>query len=245
MDTTKDTPASEVIDKEDELLKEAIEAAKAGDVERMSACLMSSRFPDGLIRRVEQMWHKLSHEDARDIVAESIEALYGKVRCEELITDIKAWLSKATRLRASTANRRRIRRSEVSLDAPEYGDYQLAVEPRYDQHVIRQEAVRQLKTAVSQIQGYNIRRVLEYLFEAVEGGMFPVPAIEIAEALELEEANVRQCVRRGFKRLQDVLKAEGWSDENFGVFGSDAGTSLGWTYSSGGDTMDEGGNGCG
>ncbi len=192
-------------------VRAARDTAAAGDPIGMLEALHKSHILDGLARYVSHLWGKhLDRDDIHTIIGRAVDAFYERVSNGERIREPKAYLYRTSLNLAYDENQRKIRHVPLG-DAHGVEDARADVPqgqpiPR---EKLRERALAIARGLLPRLGQENIRRVMKYVFEAIEKGVEDVPRREIAEALGLSEVTVRQCLHRGFRRLKRAAREQG------------------------------------
>ncbi len=196
-------------------LERAREAAANRDPEGMATALYASPILDGLVRRIDQRYHRLQLEDAQDAVAEAVEALYAAVSQGRRIFSLGGYLWKVASRKAFDMDRRA--RGETIVDetklealagaAAEGTDADIAAQERRAEQ--REKALKTARALLPQLGQKNLRQVMGYIFDALEAGEVDVPGQEIADALGLSLGTVHTSLSRGFRRLERLAREKG------------------------------------
>jgi DNA-directed RNA polymerase specialized sigma24 family protein len=225
------TPGSGPTQAQRDALERAGAAATKGDAVGMLEALHQSHLMDGLVGRIAAKWNGLTGDDAQDIVAESVTALYQKVREGGRVKHVGAYLYRATWGRACDLH---ASRKDAAVTDPailvRQSDELLARESqraanRPDPGLDPMEAVPRALVAarrlLPQLGQENLRGVMAYIFDAIEAGREEVPNVEIADALALHPDTVRQSRLRGFQRLTRLAKDDRLVREDFSVLSAE------------------------
>lgn len=207
--------------RQDEALKQAEDAAAAGDPVGTVENLHRSFYLDGLTRRLRRRWERLSVEDVKDAVAEAVNALYYSIRDDKKILDIKGYLWKAADNKANDRYRLQRRERTVALEDLDRISSQ-AHPPAEDEYMYgrsrieepdlslgRARAISTARKLLPRLGGENIQQVMGYILDAIEADQLHIPNQEIAEALGLSNQTIRQSRSRGFRRLEREGRKEG------------------------------------
>jgi DNA-directed RNA polymerase specialized sigma24 family protein len=199
-------------------LQRAKEAAQAGDPKGMLEALVESRVMDGLRRRLDFNWDPTIHPMDRDqIVGDTVDAFYAAVQRGDTISNVTAWLSKVAGNRATEFYRRLQDESALDEDGSQDRDENVPREITDAERDARRrrclEVARGLLPMISASE--NVRRVMAFIFDAVEQRIEDLQPVEIARALGLNRSSVRTWIDRGFERLAARAKEAGFTREEY------------------------------
>lgn len=198
------------------VLEEVQRAIAAGDLQAALGALFASGFVDGLIRQIAVRWDLISFEDAEDVVADAVQALYQNVRQGKRIHSVGGWLWKVAQRKAQDLCAQRARANKVPTDGSAHSDStgaaQETAEDNYPEpEELRIVALRVARRLLPLLGQLNVQRVMTYLFDAVEQGVEDLPPKVIGEALGLDRNTVSKSLERGFRRLRERARIEGES----------------------------------
>ena len=213
-----ETNISSLAKQQKQSLEKAKVAAKVGDPKGMLEALVESRVLDGLRRRLDFAWGNHIHPmDCDNLVGDTIDAFYAAVQRGEPIGNISAWLSKVVTNLASAFNRDRQFTQELDaagMPAREENEPRELTEAEREARRRRcLEVARSLLPLLSVSD--NIRRVMAYIFDAVEQRVEDLQPVEIARALGVKEGSVRTWIARGFERLTARAKEAGYTRDEY------------------------------
>jgi DNA-directed RNA polymerase specialized sigma24 family protein len=209
------------VERYDEAFAVADSAAARGDGAGVVAALLQPHIAAGLAYRVKKhldgkKMYTVSQDDVELVVAEALKEVYDRVSTEDPPKGVGAYLFITARNKAYAIYSIRRGMSVADAGAMEgiYGrtdgialeDSLAALEAKQRTYlrIIREKIIPQLGKE-------NVRRVMDYIFEAVEKGLSAEHS-DIASALGVSEDHVRSWKSRGFARLKVRLEAEGLLD---------------------------------
>jgi DNA-directed RNA polymerase specialized sigma24 family protein len=210
-------------------LQRAKEAARAKDATGMLEALAESGIMDGLRRRLDfSDWGNLIHHIDRDeIVGKAVDEFYRRLTNGEEIAHVSGWFTKVVKNKAAEFYReRQDEPGELSeLDAagvparPQNRPRSQTEEEREGERDARRkrglELARGLLPELS--VSMNIKRVMAYIFDAVEQRVEDLQPIDIARALGLNPDSVRKWIERGFERLAARAREKGYTTQEFNL----------------------------
>lgn len=205
----------------DEAFAVANAAAARGDGAGVIAAILQPHIAAGLAYRVKKKldgkkMYAVNGDDVELVVAEAIKDVYDRVTAGEPPRDVGAYLFISARNRAYAIYSIRRGMSVADAGAAE-GIYGRAAETDLEGSLASIEARQRTylriirERIIPQLGKENVRRVMDYIFEAVEKGLSAEHS-DIAAALGVSEDHVRSWKSRGFARLQARLQAEGLLD---------------------------------
>lgn len=200
------------------LVNEAKSSAQKGDAKGMLKAFAESRVLDGIRRRLDFNWSESIHEMDRDqIIGDTVDAFYDAIQKGTSINDVSAWLSKAASNMAVEFFNVRERHSGLEGDAIQARDEH---EPREisqrERNARRRRCLEIARGLLPQISvSENVRKVMDFIFDAVEQGVQDLQPIEVARALGLKETSIREWISRGFERLTSRAKEAGYTREEY------------------------------
>lgn len=178
------------------LLREALDACAAGNAADMLRLLYASGLLDGLKRRLEYKWDSLPNTAIEEILGQSVDQLYEKVRRGDKIFALAPLLTKITMRRAIDYYQRH---PHELVTSPESLDQMPDDEP--EENGPATELIAQVRQFIPRLGAANIRNVMTYLLDAYEAGRWDITSDEVAQALGLKPATVRKLKSRGMQRL--------------------------------------------
>lgn len=219
---------------QNEALQRARKAAHDKKPVEMVEALYESHLLDGLVRTTEDQWSALSFQDAEDVVAEAVDALYTKVASGGAVGGIVSFLRKVVQNKACDLHR--VKKQHILMPPPDLelainktaaieavtdcGDAQPNGHPEpepLDWEQRKRIALATARSLLPRLGQENVRRVMAYIFDAVEAGQEDISSPDIADALGLTSDTVRQARHRGFERLQRIAKEEKLVDKDFNL----------------------------
>ena len=200
-----------------DLLARAKEAAASGDPRKMLEYLYCSGILDGLTRQITSKWRSLSREEVRDILAEAVDILYGAIRDGKKVSNLVAYLWKTSDHKACDYYRARQNEKYLTPDELEHiADKSSEREDDLDSFTRRQDweekkprIIAIVRSLLPRLGQHNIPKVMAYILDALEADCVDIANVEIAEALGLSPDVVRQSKKRGFDRLERIVREEG------------------------------------
>ncbi|MCX7428968.1 MAG: hypothetical protein NTW96_25500 [Planctomycetia bacterium] len=199
-----------------DLVRLAGEAAAAGNPKEMLQALAESLALDGLLGRLRAKWPTLHRDDLDFVIGQAVDAAYDLCRTARRVTNLLALIWKIADRRAY--DRRDIQKRDTGFDQEALS----AVEDHRssgnepdatDWEQKRAKALAIARQLLPRLGQTNLQRVVEYLLDGIEAGREDIPNAEIAEALALSPATVRQAISRGLRRLARIAKEDGLVDE--------------------------------
>jgi len=220
-----------------DLLREASDAALAGDPFRMLTALYKSGVLDGLCRRLARAWDGIAFEDVQLIIAEAVDVLYHNVQSGQSKGRIIPFLLKVAGRKAFDfeKNRRRVDAldpGDLEREAAKEAQREFAAHKRQEEPVSkvpdgldfedrRRVALGIARGLLPRLGQQHIQDVMSYIFDAIEAGQEDISNDEIASALGLTGETVRTSKSRGFARLERIAKEEKLLPEDFDLLGRD------------------------
>lgn len=195
------------------LLSTAQTAAKARDPVGMIEALYASGFLAGLRRRLQTQWPRMPPGEIDDCIAEASNAAYEKVSAGHPISQLAAWLWKASRNLASDRWARLYRDSDEFTDdhdlaaAEEDADERAARDASQEQW--RTEAVRLARELMPAVGTGQVRDVMELLIDAANAGEPDLPPETVGEILGITASAARSLMSRGLSRLRAAAAQHG------------------------------------
>jgi DNA-directed RNA polymerase specialized sigma24 family protein len=190
--------------------KTAQEAASQGDPIRLFAILCQEHALDGLVRRLQSHFSSIPSAEIEEIIADSIDELYYKVRGGGVITNAIGFLWKTGYFKAQEYIREKAKFEKKTIDDLDE-QTELADEPEIDLEEREKRRIEAIKTARSllpRLKSQNIQDVLGFVIDAVEKGIDDLSNHVIADALGLSVITVKNCLYRGFNRLSRIAQEE-------------------------------------
>jgi DNA-directed RNA polymerase specialized sigma24 family protein len=184
----------------------------------MLEAFVESRVLEGLRRRVEYAWGQHIHPmDCDMIVGETVDAFYAAANRGDAIRDVGGWLSKVASNKASEFHR--ARQSAEPLDPDGHpareSDAEREITPA-ERQARRQRCLAVARSLLPLLSvSDNIRRVMAFIFDAVEQGVEDLQPVEVARALGVKESSIRTWIARGFDRLAARAKEAGYTRDEY------------------------------
>lgn len=198
------------------LLEQAQEAVSRGDPVKMLEALAASHYLDGLTRRLQKQWgDSLPAQEVDECIARAVDAACAAAFEGREIRSLGAWLWKAARNNADDMWRRDYsRRQDVDAATLPGGPEPAVTEREAEEHrrqaeERRKDAIRIARELLPRIGYGQVVDVMEILIDAAENELPDLPAVDIAEQLDISKAAVRTLVSRGLKRLRRLAEEEG------------------------------------
>ena len=197
---------------QEQLLRQAAEAAKAGDECATLDAIQRSEVFDGFLRRLADRWPSLHETDLSALLwSEVVDAFYEAIRNGEQIKTYAAWLWRVAWLKTFDLHKERRRALGVgSVDVPAREEAETVCwddgEERRAERV--RKAIHLAMQLLPRLGEANVQRVMRYIFDAYAAGRWEVSNEEIAGALGMTGDTVRQWRSRGFRRLVREAKKE-------------------------------------
>jgi DNA-directed RNA polymerase specialized sigma24 family protein len=134
-----------------------------------------------------------------------------------VVRNVTAWLSKVAAARVSDFHRRRQRHQGLAPGQPEDRPENVPAEGGEERRArLRRRCLEIARGLLPQVSSSdNLRRVMEYLFDAIERQVEDLSYAQIARDLGLDPASVRKWVERGLQRLTARARAAGYTREDF------------------------------
>ncbi len=201
----------------DSVKKAAQEAASLGDPVRLFEVLSKEYALDGVVRRLRSTWPIIPVDEIDEIVADSIEALYYKVREGGLITNAVGFIWKTAYFKAQEYSRKHEKFEKMSVEELDettetVSDEDIDFEER---EKLRKEAVKIARSLLPKLRSANVQNVLKYIIDAVEKGIDEVSNQDISDTLGLNVKTVKNCLHRGFDRLSRIAQEENITSHSF------------------------------
>jgi DNA-directed RNA polymerase specialized sigma24 family protein len=210
-------------------LQRAKETARAKDPKGMLEALAESGILDGLRRRLDfSDWGNLIHHIDRDeIVGKTVDEFYRRLSTGEEISHVSGWLAKVVKNKAAEFYReRQDEPGELNeLDAagvPARPDNrprsQTEEEREAERDARRKRGLELARGLLPELSvSMNIKRVMAFIFDAVEQKVEDLQPIDIARALGLNPNSVRKWIERGFERLAARAREKGYTTQEFNL----------------------------
>lgn len=211
---------SEHITKEqqEQFLRLANEVAAVGDPRRMLEALHRSGVLDGLTRRIALKWNSLSNDEVGDIVAEAVDILYVAIRDRKKVSNLVAYLWKTSDhkacdyYRTQQKNRKTLTSDELEQipdSSTEHEDALDSSTQELDWEEKRSQVIAIVRSLLPRLGQHNVQNVMTCILDALAADCMDISSAEIAEALGLTLDVVRQSKKRGFDRLERIVREEG------------------------------------
>lgn len=208
-------------EQQEELFARAKEAAATGDPRRMLEYLYLSGVLDGLTRQIATKWRALSRDEVDDIVAEAVDVLYGAIRDRKKVDNLVTYLWKTSDHKA--CDYYRIRQNQKPLTpkdleqiadpSTESSDSLENSKPELDWEERRTQAITIARSLLPRLGQHNVQNVMTYILDALLADCVDISNIEISSALGLSPDVVRQSKKRGFDRLERIVREEGLASQ--------------------------------
>jgi DNA-directed RNA polymerase specialized sigma24 family protein len=210
-------------------LERAKEAAKVKDVEGMLKELAQSGILDGLLRRLEfSDWGNLIHPIDRDeIVGKAVDDFYRRLSNGEEIGHVSGWFTKVVKYKAADFYRERqdepgqlsdVDAASVQARPENRPSTQSEEEREAERDARRKRGLELARGLLPELSiSTNIKRVMAYIFDAVEQRVDDLQPIDIARALGLNPDSVRKWIERGFDRLAARAREKGYTTQEFNL----------------------------
>ncbi len=169
--------------------------------------LFTTGFVDGLVRRLDRVWPQLARDQVEDAVADALVALYDAVADGRVVRRPEAYVFKAAQNGAK--GRFDSQAGQVEYDDLLHADPEEHGSSSAGYADLRAEALRIARQLLPRLGQTNIQRVMAIVFEAIEADVSDISPSDIAAALGLSSAVVRQSLHRGFQRLERLAREEG------------------------------------
>ena len=192
-----------------ELLNQALNATKTGNIIGALEALYHGYFLDGYYRRLRKKWDALSEDEIYDALAQAVVQLIEKVSKGETVLRPLAYIYKVANGIANDQWQLNISISSTEVeDIPFKRDE--SEDPPIDIEERTIQALSIAKSLLPKLGQENVQLVMEYIFDAVEQNAVDITNREMSEALMLSPDVVRQCKSRGWRRLERIAKEEGY-----------------------------------
>lgn len=197
--------------------KAAQEAASLGDPVRLFEILTEEFALDGLVRRLQSAWSTIPSDEIDEIVADSIEALYYKIREGGIITNAVGFIWKTAYFKSQEYHRKQGKIEKIRLeDLDEFTEITTdELSDVEEREKLRKQAVKIARSLLPKLRSANVQNVLKYVIDAVDKGLDDVSNQEISEALDLSVKTVKNCLHRGFERLSRIAQEENITTYDF------------------------------
>lgn len=199
-----------------ECLRQAQVSAEMGDAMSMFKSIANSQLLEGFKIQFSRRYKRVGDDVLHDIIGSAVDELYDRISNGERIRKVEGYLWKVTDRKLATYVTER--RSFANQEIEEIEDIKLKVVPIIpDDELEEQERMEKQNRnmAISLAEGLipklgspNVQDVMRYIFGAVRNGAQHITNGQIAEALGLDESNVRVWKKRGFDKLDRLAKAE-------------------------------------
>ena len=204
-------------EQQEKLLTQAKQAAISGDPRKMLEYLYLSRALDGLTRQIASKWRSLSCDEVEDIVAKAVDILYEAIRDGKKVLKLVPYLLKICKHNAYDYYRARQNEKPLTLDdLTNIADPSSELEDDFDRSTKeldweekRSQAIAIARSLIPKLGQHNVQKVMAYILNALETDCVDISNVEIAEALGLSSDVIRQSKKRGFDRLERIVRNEG------------------------------------
>lgn len=195
--------------------REVQQAAGRGDAEGMLVALASSGILENLADHIVNQYDVLNADDAKDVVADSVDALFARIGGGERKRDVLPYFYKIAQNKAK--DRAKQGRAHDSFDEAkhdvvreEYDDDYLA-----DRESWRARQFAEVKRLIGQMEMSRPRQVIGFIFDALEKGGFHLTNAEVGKALGISATAAAMAKSRGFDSLIELGKSQGVIDIGF------------------------------
>jgi DNA-directed RNA polymerase specialized sigma24 family protein len=201
-----------------ELLASAKKAAAAGHLGRMLEALHRSFVLDGLTNRIASKWRSLSRDEVELIIAEAVDILYEAIRKGKKVSNLVAYLWKTSDHKACDYYRtqQQNRKTLTSDELEQIPDPSTKIEDELDSctqeldwEEKRSQVIAIVRSLLPRLGQHNVQNVMSCILDALAADCMDISNAEIAEALGLTLDVVRQSKKRGFDRLERIVREEG------------------------------------
>ena len=204
-------------EQQEELLQQAKEAAASGNPGKMLEALHGSFALDGLTKRIASKWPTLSRDEVDLIVAEAIDILYVALRNGTKVFNLVAYLWKTSHHKACDYYHEKQNEKPLTADDLErIPDQSTELEDSLDNSTKeldweekRPRVIAIVRSLLPRLGQYNVQAVMTYILDALSSDCVDISNAEIADALGLSLDVVRQSKKRGFDRLERIVRDEG------------------------------------
>jgi DNA-directed RNA polymerase specialized sigma24 family protein len=184
-------------------------AAANGSLVNCLEHLWASHLMDGLVRHVLRRYRDLDPDEAYTAVSEAVDDFYNAARSGKIIRNSKAWLFTVTLKRAYKIWERKSSEQPVDEHGPERSEGDVDGQKGAEREKLIRRALSIARSFLPLLGQENVRKVMEFYFDAVEKDVQHLEHSEVAEKLGLIEDTARQCAYRGFRRLKRLAEAKG------------------------------------
>ncbi len=203
-------------EQQEEWLTRAKEAAASGEPGKMLEFLHRSFVIDGLTKQFALKWRSLSRDEVEDIVAEAVDILYEAIRGGKKVSKLVPYLLKTCEYKAYDYYRARQNEKPLTPDdlehiadkSSEREDELNSSTGELDWQEKRPRIITIVRSLLPRLGQYNVQNVMAYILDALEADCVDISNVEIAEALGLSPDVVRQSKKRGFDRLERIVREE-------------------------------------
>lgn len=202
--------------RQDEALKRAQESADSGNGLEMLNCLIESMLLEAYERSFKNKYPLIDKEDIHDIVGEATDDVYGRVNSGRKVHSIPSYLWKIIERRLSDLaikEKQLLKGTMVDRLGRHDNQNETDIDGRLEKG--REYAISLAEKLVPRLGLVNVQQVMTYLLGAIRNGAEDISSTEIAEALDMSPANVRQATKRGFERLAKIVREENLVDEKY------------------------------
>ena len=195
-----------------EHLKLAVHAATRGDAKAFFLAVAASHALDGITRGLQKAWPNVEFGAIEAIVAESAEALYAKVAVDRgVVGSAGAYLWGTARNKLCKRYQAGVLDTVPLVDGIDGLIAHAPDEPdEEDEDALRAEALRRARALLSRLGGETIVQVMTFIFDAIERGDDFIDNATIASAIGKTPQTVRRSKSRGFQRLADSARQDGF-----------------------------------
>jgi DNA-directed RNA polymerase specialized sigma24 family protein len=204
-------------ERQEALLEIAKVAASSHNQKEMFEALDEGGALEAVNNWLRKKWSSLTHDEVDLIVALAIDAFYLTfARGDKSYDRPMSLLFKIADRKASDHYRRRQFETKVT---PEDFDQisETWSEVKWQQNAYGEDGealklskgIAVARSLIPKLGAVNVQQVMSFVIDGVEAGRVNMESKEIGEALGLTRNTVRQCLSRGFKRLERVVTEEG------------------------------------
>ena len=210
-----DDPAAQASDPRSALLEQAREAARRGQPHRMIEALTLSGFTAGLLRRFQSQWPRMPRSEIEEHIARAVDDAYAALSAGRRVTNLTAWIFKASHNRIHDHWRSDFSRrvdnpdvlDEVAAPTPLTDGERAEHEREAEGH--RLEAIRLARGLLPKIGQGQVVDVMSVVIDAVEAGVADLSPADVAQATGTSPDAARALISRGFNRLARAARDAG------------------------------------
>ncbi len=189
----------------DELLRQAAEAARAGNMRGVLHALQQTEIFDGYLRRLQGRWPSLHEDDLSAVLwSEVVDEFYEAVRKGTTIVNVPAWLWKTAWNKTVNLHAELRRAGTIEGHEPPASDED-EVPVWDDGEEVRarrvSKAIELARELIPRLGEQTVQDVMRYIFDCYAAGQWEISNESIGAAVGLTAASARMWRSRGFQRL--------------------------------------------